>query len=142
MTLYHCFNGVIANTFQEIFAVMVLACASAYMSHYEGYIIDDFFYHMLPWRHALASESEQRLFLRLIDQLTCHQGFSIASTNEWTIQHTSSSDLAQEWTHHHTLLKISRWWVLLFTLMFGSRLTLSFRPGVCEHTGTERKKHT
>ena len=82
VTLYRCFNGVIANTFQEIFAVMVLACASAYMSHYEGYVIDDFFHHMLPWRHALASESEQRLFLGVIDQLACHQGFSTASSNE------------------------------------------------------------
>ena len=82
VTLYRCFNGVIANTFQEIFAVMVLACASAYMSHFEGYVIDDFFHHMLPWGHALASESEQRLFLRVIDQLACHQGFSTAFSND------------------------------------------------------------
>ena len=82
MTLHRCFNGVIANTFQEIFAVMVLACASAYMSHYEGYVMDDFFHHMLPWRHALASESEQHLFLRVIDQLACRRGFSTASSNE------------------------------------------------------------
>ena len=82
VTLHRFFNGVIANTFQEIFALMVLACASAYMSHYEGYVMDDFFHHMLPWRHALASESERRLFLRMIDQLACHQGLSMASSNE------------------------------------------------------------
>ncbi len=82
MTLHRCFNGVIANTFQEIFAFMVLACASAYMSHYEGCVMDDFFYHMLPWRHALATEDERRLFLRMIDQLACHQGFSMAFSNE------------------------------------------------------------
>ena len=82
VTLCWCFKGVIANTFQEIFAAMVLACASAYMSHYEGYAMNDFFHHMLPWHHALASEDERRLFLRVIDQLVCHQGFSTASSNE------------------------------------------------------------
>ena len=82
VTLYWCFKGVIANTFQEIFAAMVLACASAYMSHYEGYAMNDFFHHMLPWHHALASEGERHLFLRVIDQLACHQGFSTASSTE------------------------------------------------------------
>lgn len=82
VTLYRFFKGVIANTFQEVFAVMVLACASAYMSHYEGYVMNDFFHHMLPWHHALASESERCLFLRVIDQLGCHQRFLTASSNE------------------------------------------------------------
>ena len=82
VTLFGCFKGVIANTFQEIFAAMVLACASAYMSHYEGYAMNDFFHHMLPWHHALASEGERRLFLRVIDRLGYHQGFLTTSSNE------------------------------------------------------------
>ena len=82
VTLYSYFKGVIANTFDKIFAAMVLACAFAYMSHYEGYAMNDFFHHMLPWHHALASEGERHLFLRVIDQLACHQGFSTASAKE------------------------------------------------------------
>ena len=77
-TLYRCFNGVLVHEFDEIFALMIVACASAYMSPYEGYSMNDFFQHMLPWQHAISDQNDKTLFLRVLDRLSFQQGVSAA----------------------------------------------------------------
>lgn len=89
-TLYRCFNGILAHEFDEIFALMIVACASAYMSAYAGYSMNDFFQHMLPWQHAISDQNDKTLFLRVLDRLSFQQGFSAAYSPQIRTSDTSS----------------------------------------------------
>lgn len=71
------FQGKMAHTFTEVFAMMHIACASASMSHSEEctYCWADLFADMLQWRHSIPDESERLLFEEVISEISSSLGF-------------------------------------------------------------------
>ena len=68
------FRGTLPDTFVDVFALMHVACAFAYMLHKddESYCCDcweEFFQDMLQWQYAIAEESEVQIFLKAMDRL-------------------------------------------------------------------------
>jgi len=74
--LKNCYSGTLVSTFIDVFALMHVACASAYMLHRddESYCWDGLLQDMLGWQHAILEETESLLFVRVMDKLSTPQG--------------------------------------------------------------------
>lgn len=70
------FQGLLANSFEDAFAIMHVACAFAYMVHKddEQYCWDDLFQELSQWQHAIVRNEDRALFLGVLDNLSCSQG--------------------------------------------------------------------
>jgi len=94
VSLKQWYRGTPAETFHDVFAMMHLASASAYILHKDdrSYCWDELFQDMLPWQHMLSSRSDKLLFVKVVEKLSYSERFSTFSsaTNETPI--TSSQD--------------------------------------------------
>lgn len=81
--LKQCFDGSIVTTFTDVFALMHVACASAYMLHRdnESYCWDKFLNDMLAWQYAIVEESERLVFVGVMDRLSTPQGIPTLPSN-------------------------------------------------------------
>ena len=68
-TLREYFRGRFAQTFQDVYAFMLLAFATAFFLHHQQDIncLDAFFEDALQWQHALSDEDDKILFLKAMD---------------------------------------------------------------------------
>lgn len=89
-TMQRCFNGCLTNEFEDVFSLMHVACASAYMLHKDdkSYCWDDFFDHMLQWQHVLLDVDDVQCFLMAMDQLSCAESYCLT----YSLCGRSSSD--------------------------------------------------
>ncbi len=76
-TLQHVLRGVLPGTFDAVFALAHITCASAYIVHGDdrSHCWNDFFQDILRWQHLL-DESDAPLFIRLVNLLWWPQGSS------------------------------------------------------------------
>ena len=89
-TMQRCFNGSLTNEFEDVFSLMHVACASAYMLHKDdkSYYWDEFFDHMLQWQHVLLDVDDVQCFLMAMDQLSCAESYCLT----YSLCGRSSSD--------------------------------------------------
>ncbi|CAD6581839.1 MAG: hypothetical protein ASARMPREDX12_000682 [Alectoria sarmentosa] len=71
-TLREYFRGRFAQTFQDVFAFLHLAFATAFFLHHQQDIdcLDTFFEDALQWQHTLSDEEDKILFLKAMDSLS------------------------------------------------------------------------
>ncbi|KAL6715339.1 hypothetical protein ACLMJK_007605 [Lecanora helva] len=64
------FQGTIVNTFEEIFGLMHVACASAFMlhGHDSSYCWETSTQDMPQWQYAISDESERQILLRVVEK--------------------------------------------------------------------------
>lgn len=69
------FQGICENRFEDIFALMHLACALAYIIHKDenSYCWDAFLADMLHWQYGLTSEADRYVFIKVMDQLSSRE---------------------------------------------------------------------
>lgn len=81
MTLQRYFNGTLTNTFEEIFALVHVAFATAYMLHHEDelYCWSSLFRDMLQWKFSLLEKNDIILFSRAMEKLSFPQEHSVRS---------------------------------------------------------------
>ena len=112
ITLQRFFNGVPAFSFEEIFALVHVACASASILNDEDelYYSDEVFQGMLQWHTVILDEHDADLYSRVVGQLSCHQqhpvtspdgydhsdmGYCTLIPSQWSS--TNTDDLASSW---------------------------------------------
>ena len=71
-------QGTPPDALDEVFALMHLACACAYILHLDNYSYgwDRFFQDMFQWQHAVSERSDQLVFRRVVKELSFTQGQS------------------------------------------------------------------
>ena len=92
-TLQHVFRGVLPRTFDAVFALAHITCASAYIMHGSdrSHCWNDFFQDILKWQHLLNA-SDARLFVRLVNLLWWPQGSSATlSCGNYFLDETSGT---------------------------------------------------
>lgn len=69
--LQHLFRGVLPETFDAIFALAHITCASTYIMHRDdsSHCWNEFFQDILKWQHLMLNKSEAQLFIRLVNLL-------------------------------------------------------------------------
>lgn len=77
-TLQQVFRGVLPGTFDAIFGLAHIACASAYIMHGDdtSHCWNEFFQDILNWQHLMLKESDARSFIHLLNLLWWPQGSS------------------------------------------------------------------
>lgn len=96
--LIECFNGIIVTNFVNVFALIHVALASAYVVHKDddSYCWDDYWQDMLIWQYAIVDESEKRSFVRVMDELSTPQGISTVPVKaSYSYNEHSSSTLLE-----------------------------------------------
>lgn len=90
--LKECFDGVIVTSFIDVFALMHVACAYAYMLHRddESYCWDNLLDDMLVWQYAIVNESEVLLFVEVMNKLSIPQGILNLSSKASNLYNWSS----------------------------------------------------
>lgn len=90
--LKECFDGVIVTSLIDVFALMHIACASAYMLHRddESYCWDNLLDDMLVWQYAIINESEVLLFVEVMNKLSIPQGILKLSSKASNLYNWSS----------------------------------------------------
>jgi len=80
--LKQCFEGKIVTSLVDVFALMHVACASAYMLHKDDklYYWDQFLHDMLAWQYAIVEESEMLSFVKVMNKLSIPLGSSTLPT--------------------------------------------------------------
>lgn len=76
--LQRCFRGTIENAFNDVFALVHVACATAYMLHCDDdlYCWEGFFRDLMEWETTISEEEDMLLFARVMDKLSCPQSLS------------------------------------------------------------------
>ena len=77
-TLQQIYKGTLPQTFEAIFALAHIACASMYTMHGidQSYCWNKFFQDMLRWQHLLPNKDDAQLYIRLVNLLWWPQGSS------------------------------------------------------------------
>ena len=77
-TLQKIYEGILPQTFDAIFALAHITCASMYTIHGldQYYCWNEFFQDMLRWQHLLPNKSDAQLYIRLVNLLWWPQGSS------------------------------------------------------------------
>lgn len=77
-TLQQVFRGVLPRTFETVYALAHIACASAYIMHGDDtlHCWNEFFQDILNWQHLMISHSDAQIFIQLINLLWWPQGSS------------------------------------------------------------------
>ena len=80
--IQHCFRGTLPRTFQEVFALIHVACACTYILHKDDDLFswDVFIDAMMQWQYAILDESDIWLFERVVNRLCSPQGVSTMSS--------------------------------------------------------------
>lgn len=70
-TLQHVFRGILPRTFEAVYALAHITCASAYIIHGDdtSHCWNDFFQDILKWQHLMLNDSDARVFIRLVNLL-------------------------------------------------------------------------
>lgn len=92
------FNGTIVTNFVNVFALIHVALASAYILHKDddSYCWDDYLHDMLIWQYAIVDESEKRSFVRVMDELSTPHGIStVPAKAAYSYNEHSSSTLLE-----------------------------------------------
>ncbi|CAD6592212.1 MAG: hypothetical protein ASARMPRED_006114 [Alectoria sarmentosa] len=93
-TLQHVFRGVLPETFDAVFALAHITCASAYIIHRDDnlHCWNEFFQDILKWQHLMPNESDKRLFIRLVNLLWWPQDSSVKlSCGNYFLDETSGT---------------------------------------------------
>ena len=74
--LQQIFRGILPQTFEAIFALAHITCASIYIIHGadKSYCWTEFFQYILRWQHFLPNKSDAQLYIRLVNLLWWPQG--------------------------------------------------------------------
>lgn len=77
-TLQQIFQGVLPETFDAVFALAHITCASAYIMHADdrSHCWNEFFQDILKWQHLMLNKSDARLFIHLVNLLWWSRGSS------------------------------------------------------------------
>ena len=77
-TLQQIYKGILPQTFDAIFALAHITCASMYTIHGldQYYCWNEFFQDMLRWQHLLPNKSDAQIYIRLVNLLWWPQGSS------------------------------------------------------------------
>lgn len=77
-TLQHVFRGVLPQTFEAVYALAHVACASAYIMRGDdtSHCWNEFFQDILNWQYLMLNDSDARAFIQLINLLWWPQGSS------------------------------------------------------------------
>ena len=76
-TLQQIYKGTLPQTFEAIFGLAHIACASMYMHGFDqSYCWNEFFQDMLRWQHLLPDKDDAQLYIRLVNLLWWPQGSS------------------------------------------------------------------
>ena len=77
-TLQQIYKGILPQTFDTIFALAHITCASMYTMHGDDqfYCWNEFFQDMLRWQHLLSNKSDAQAYIRLVNLLWWPQGSS------------------------------------------------------------------
>ena len=73
--MQQCFDDTLTNEFEDVFSLMHVACACAYMLHKDDkfYDWDEFFNHMFQWQCVFPDGDDLQYFLMAMDQLACEE---------------------------------------------------------------------
>ena len=77
-TLQQIYQDILPQTFEAIFALAHITCASMYIIHGadKSYCWNEFFQHILRWQHSLPNKSDAQLYIRLVNLMWWLQGSS------------------------------------------------------------------
>ena len=77
-TLQHLLRGVLPGTFDAVFALAHITCASAYIMRGDdgSHCWNEFFQDILRWHHLMPTKSDAGLFIRLVNLLWWPRGSS------------------------------------------------------------------
>ena len=77
-TLQQIYKGILPQTFDAIFSLAHITCASMYTIHGldQYYCWNEFFQDMLRWQHLLPNKSDAQSYIRLVNLLWWPQGSS------------------------------------------------------------------
>lgn len=80
--MQRCFNDSLADSFEDMFALVHVACACAYSLHKDEDLYDwaGLFDHMLEWQYLLSSQDDVQCFLMAMDQFTCEHNYSLTDS--------------------------------------------------------------
>lgn len=70
-TLQHVFRGALPGTFDAVFSLAHITCASAYIMHRDdrSHCWNEFFQDILRWQHLMLNEIDVRSFIHLVNLL-------------------------------------------------------------------------
>ena len=80
--MQQCFNGSLTDSFEDIFSLVHVACACAYLLHRDEDLYDwnALFDHMLQWQYLLSNQDDVQCFLMAMDQLTCEHSYRLTNS--------------------------------------------------------------
>ena len=80
--MQQCFNDSLTDSFEDMFSLVHVACACAYLLHKnkDFYDWDGLFDHMLQWQYLLSSQDDVQCFLMAMDQLTCEHDYRLTNS--------------------------------------------------------------
>ncbi|KAL2041813.1 hypothetical protein N7G274_005597 [Stereocaulon virgatum] len=79
--MQQCFNETLTNEFEDVFSLIHVACACAYVLHKDDkfYDWDEFFNHMFQWQYVLSDGHDLQCFLMAMDQLACEESLHLTN---------------------------------------------------------------
>ena len=80
--MQRCFNDSLADSFEDMFALVHVACACAYSLHKDEDLYDwpGLFDHMLQWQYLSSSQDDVQCFLMAMDQFTCEHNYRLTNS--------------------------------------------------------------
>ncbi len=80
--MQQCFNNFLTGSFEDIFSLVHVACACAYLLHKDEdlYDWDGLFDHMLQWQYLLSKQDDVQCFLMAMDQLMCEHNYRLINS--------------------------------------------------------------
>ena len=80
--MQQCFNGSLTDSFEDIFSLVHVACACAYLLHKDEDLYDwnALFDHMLQWQYLLSNQDDVQCFLMAMDQLICEHSYRLTNS--------------------------------------------------------------
>ena len=80
--MQQCYNGSLTDSFEDIFSLVHVACAFAYLLHKDEDLYDwnALFDHMLQWKYLLSNQDDVQCFLMAMDQLICEHSYRLTNS--------------------------------------------------------------
>ena len=80
--MQQCFNDSLTDSFEDMFSLVHVACACAYLLHKDenSYDWNCLFDHILQWQNLLSSQDDVQCFLMAMDQLTCEHDYRLTNS--------------------------------------------------------------
>ena len=93
IALERCYRGTLPDTFEDIYALIHVACAVSYTLHQNGDWSEDFFVDMLQWQHAITEEDDRYVFIEAMECLACCDGLPKRFSEEHNLADRSTNVL-------------------------------------------------